>query len=245
MSSMEVDSTSGSASQRKRRAAAAERPHSKRNKHDVTTSAMAELDAILREFEEQAVNKSADSSSTSVWIALNVVLDNSTFQKTLLAHDMSNKMENHVVPVVSRSYEEQYMRECVDENEKGCSMGQYCECNFIDENHSFVGVSFVMPEAIQDSRGLCILCLRKLTQMLFYRVQKSGYKTSHLIQTYGNLCDQPGEYHSSAMLLMPPHGPVHCMPLPVVAHQRSKYYVVYEDGVRRLKQRNVYVEDFC
>ncbi len=58
------------------------------------------------------------------------------------------------------------------------------------------------------------------------------------------ICDVSGEYHSSAMLVMPSHGPVHSMPLPVVAHQRNKYYVVLVDGRVRLKQRNVYVEDF-
>jgi hypothetical protein len=47
------------------------------------------------------------------------------------------------------------------------------------------------------------------------------------------------------MLIMPPNGPVHSMPMPVVAHQRNKYYVVNERGCRRLMQRNVYVEDFC
>lgn len=242
---MDVENCEPCVLQRKRRAAASERTLSKRSRHDVTTSAIAEIEEILRGYEEQADNTSADTSQTSVWIALKIVLDNSTFQRSLLAHDMSRRMENHVVPVVSRAYEESFMRECMAEDEKPCSMGQYCECNFIDEQHGFVGVAFVMPEIDSEARGLCILCLRKLTQMLFYRVQKSGFRSSHLIQTYGNICDQPGEYHSSAMLIMPPHGPVHCMPLPVVAHQRNKYYVVHEGGIRRLRQRNVYVEDFC
>ena len=65
-----------------------------------------------------------------------------------------------------------------------------------------------------------------------------------LLQTYGNLCDVPGEYHSSAMLVMPTHASVHCMPLPVVAHQRNKYYVIFQNGYRHLRQRNVYFEDF-
>lgn len=80
--------------------------------------------------------------------------------------------------------------------------------------------------------------------MLFYRVQKACYSSSYLIQTYGNICDTPGEYHSNAMLVMPPHVPLPCMPLPVVAHQRNKYYVVLKEGRRHLSQRNVYVEDF-
>ena len=206
---------------------------------------MAEIEHLLEVHEAQAANTSADTSCTSVWLALNVVLDHSTFQKSLLAHDLSSKTQNNVVPVVTRAYEESFMRECVHEHDKPCSMGQYCECNFIDQEHAFVGVAFVMPELNSDETGMCILCLRKLTQLLFYRVQKAGFTSSQLIQTYGNVCDAPGEYHSSAMLIMPPHGPVLCMPLPVVAHQRNKYYVVREDGHRCLKQRNVYVEDFC
>ena len=65
-----------------------------------------------------------------------------------------------------------------------------------------------------------------------------------LLQIYENACDVPGEYHSSAMLIMPPDGPVQNMPLPVVSHQRHKYHVVHIDGHRHLRQRNVYVEDF-
>jgi hypothetical protein len=83
------------------------------------------------------------------------------------------------------------MRECVHEHDKPCSMGQYCECNFIDQEHAFVGVAFVMPELNSDETGMCILCLRKLTQLLFYRVQKAGFTSSQLIQTYGNICDPP------------------------------------------------------
>lgn len=229
---------------RKRRAPPSERAQSKRSRQQVTTSAMAEIEQLLQGYEEQAANRCADTSATSVWIGLNVVLDHSTFQKSLLAHDLSSKMQNNSVPVVTRAYEESYMRECLDEHERACSMGQYCECNFIDHEHAFVGAAFVMPELHAEDLGLCILCMRKLTQMLFYRVQKAGYSSSQLIQAYGNVCDAPGEYHSSAMLVMPAHGPVHCMPLPVVAHQRNKYYVVQRDGRRHLRQRNVYVEDF-
>jgi hypothetical protein len=49
------------------------------------------------------------------------------------------------------------------------------------------------------------------------------------------------------MLIMPSHGPVHCMQLPVVAHQHNKYFVEVRDGRLHLRQRNVYVtvEDFA
>jgi hypothetical protein len=70
-------------------------------------------------------------------------------------------------------------------------------------------------------------------------------QTTQMIQMYGNIAGVAGEYHESAMLTVPPGGPVHCMPLPVVAHQRNRYYAeTGADGVRRIRQRNVYFEDF-
>jgi hypothetical protein len=216
---------------------------SKRNKL-VDHSAHNEIDTILKEYQDKAQDDSADTSATSVWLALNVVLDHSSFQKTLLQHDLSSAHEANVVPLVTRAYEESFMRECISDDDKACSLGQYCECNFIDAAHSFVGVSFLMPDLQCLENNMCILCLRKLTQMLFYRIVNGGYQPQHLVQTYGNICDVAGEYHSSAMLVMPKHSAVHCMPVPVVAHQRNKYKVHVRDGRRHITQTNVYYEDF-
>lgn len=230
---------------RKRRAPAREKVQTKRSRQDATCSALAEIEGILTEYEHKAQSSSESLDCTSVWLALNVVLDNSTFQKTLLAHDVSNKLQHNVVPTVSRAYEESYMRQCIHEHDKPCSMGSYCECNFIDSERAFVGVAFVMPELRAVYTGMCILCMRKLTHMLFYRLLKAADTSTQLMQVYGNICGVSGEYHPSAMLVMPAHGPVHCMPLPVVAHQRNKYHVVLVDGHFHLKQKNVYMEDFC
>ena len=52
-----------------------------------------------------------------------------------------------------------------------------------------MGVSFVMPELQihTEESGTCILCMRKMTQMVVYRVLKAGYKCSQLIQSYCNI----------------------------------------------------------
>jgi hypothetical protein len=217
---------------------------SKRPKWQTSSSSHHELLDILKQYQENATDAHAESSCTSVWMALNVVLDHSTFEKSLLQHDLNKKHDHNVVPLVTRAYEESFMRECMLPEDRPCSLGQFCECNFIDREHEFVGVSFVMPDLRSSDNSMCILCLRKLTQMLFYRLVNGGYKTSHLFQIYGNICDVTGEYHNSAMLVMPKHSAVHSMPLPVVAHQRSKYRVVLRDGKRHLTQLNVYFEDF-
>ena len=89
-----------------------------------------------------------------------------------------------------------------------------------------------------------MLCLRKSTQILFHRLVTCGQKHSNLAQVYGNISNQEGEYHPSAMLALPPGGAVHCMPFPVVAHQRNRYYVETLHGRRVMHQRNVFYEDF-
>jgi hypothetical protein len=216
----------------------------KRQKLLTSSSSHKDLLEILKNYEEKAPDASGESSSTSVWIWLNVILDHSTFEKSLMQHDLSMRQHNNVVPLLTRAYEESFMRECMLPEDKPCSLGQFCECNFIDAGNEFVGVSFVMPDLRAGDSNMCILCLRKLTQMLFYRTINGGYKPSQLIQLYGNICDVAGEYHSSAMLVMPRHGAVQSMPLPVVAHQRSKYQVVIRNGKRHLTQKNVYYEDF-
>jgi hypothetical protein len=121
-------------------------------------------------------------------------------------------------------------------------MGEFCECQPVG---SFCGVAFILPTVSASNPRVCVLCIRKTTQLLFYRVVTGGMHSSQMIQFYGNIAGLPGEYHESAMLVVPPSGPVHCMPLPVVAHQRNKYYVVLVDGHLHLKQKNVYMEDFC
>lgn len=157
--------------------------------------------------------------------------------------------ESGDVVLVTRQYEEQFMRECKSTKERPCVMNMQCECMVLDPTQPFVGVQFVLPNTMQainsDSRdGMCLLCLRKTTQILFYQTIDRGHRLNVVIQKHGNICDEPGEYHHNAMLICPPHGPVHCMPLPIVAHQRSNYEVVKKEGVLWVLQKNVGYEDF-
>jgi hypothetical protein len=161
------------------------------------------------------------------------------------------------VPVVTRAYEESYMRESMGVSEDNCIMGANCECQFIDEQTPFIGVQFTLPvEAFSSmtttsamieelsSNKLCVLCCRKNTQSLFYEALYNHRAYSSCIQLYGNICDRPGEYAKEAMLICPLSGPVQNMPLPVVAHQRNRYSVVDYNGIRQLRQHRVGYEDF-
>jgi hypothetical protein len=161
------------------------------------------------------------------------------------------------VPVVTRAYEESYMREVLSGVDEPCIMGSNCECQFIDEHNPFTGVQFTLPvEAFSaaataagmveelSSNKLCVLCCRKHTQSLFYEALYNHRAYSACIQLYGNICDCPGEYAKEAMLICPLSGPINNMPLPVVAHQRNRYSVVVHNGVRQLRQHRVAYEDF-
>ena len=140
------------------------------------------------------------------------------------------------------------MREPQTRSERGCSMKSDCECMFIDRKNPFVGVQFVLPHVQgghqSNTNGLCILCLRKNTQLLFYKTLFQGYNPRTLIQKYGNICHTAGEYDVSAVLLCNPNGPVSCMPLPIVAHQRNRYSVHEMSGKKYIKQHGVHYQDF-
>ena len=150
------------------------------------------------------------------------------------------------IPLISRKYEEKFMRACIDAQEKPCSMQKQCEAMFINPEQAFVCMRFQIPNVSGkevENNTLCILCLRKQTLLLFYRTMHAGYDPGVLIQRHGNICNEPGEYSRSAMIFANPNGPIQCMPLPIVAHQRNRYQVLSIAGIKHLRQIGVGVND--
>jgi hypothetical protein len=87
--------------------------------------------------------------------------------------------------------------------------------------------------------------MRQLTQKLYYDLMFDGKSFRFPIQKYGNICNQPNEYAKEAMLFCPVNGPVHAMPFPIVAHQRNRYAVVTNYGIRYLRQFRVSMQDYA
>ena len=198
---------------------------------------------IISKLQEHAATAS-QGKSNNVWITLEVVLGTLPLDLILKKNLTTQQASLSHTPTITRVYEEKFMRECFLPEDKPCIMQEACECNFIDPHQAFVGCVFMAPDLNLPNTGMCVLCLRKTTQMLFYRIVAGGLQSPNLLQVYGNICGVEGEYHESVMLTVPPHGPVHCMPLPVVAHQRNRYEVYTKDGNKHLKQLNVAYEDF-
>jgi hypothetical protein len=146
------------------------------------------------------------------------------------------------VPLVTKAYEESYMREA-ETGERPCAMGAKCECMFIDPLAPFVGVEFQLQGV--EGCGMCVLCCRKTTQKLFYDICYSGKRTQGLIQKFGNLCNQPGEYARECMLICPSTSQWQCMPRPIMSHQRNRYKVHIVAGKKQLQQLRVGYEDFA
>ena len=83
------------------------------------------------------------------------------------------------------------------------------------------------------------------TQKLFYDACYSGKRVQGVIQRYGNLCNQPGEYARECMLICPPSAQWNCLPLPIMSHQRNRYSVQVVAGKKHLQQLRVSYEDFA
>lgn len=174
-------------------------------------------------------------------VQLRDIVSKQSFQQMLEVMDVKNHHKPSI-PEVSRAYEEEYMRSC-KRSEYPCVMGSKCECMFIDTEQAFVGTQFVYP-TLHTENNMCILCLRKITQLLFYKIIQKGIPSTIPIQKHGNICNKAGEYHPQAMLICPPSGPLHCLPLPIVAHQRNRYTVHDVHGMKYIKQHGVGMEDF-
>ena len=146
------------------------------------------------------------------------------------------------VPILSRAYEESFMRQA-QPGEQQCIMGEQCECMHIDRNAPFVGVEIRFhgdPETPQ----MCVLCSRATTQRCFYDLCFLGKPIKGVIQRYGGIFGQPGEYAQEVMIIPPRTMGLASMPVPSVSHQRNRYSVVLHGGLKHLKQNRVGFEDF-
>eukprot|EP00960_Hanusia_phi_P064226 765736-Hanusia_phi.AAC.3 len=176
------------------------------------------------------IKSNADSRQVDRCLILDSIISRQPYVKMMQnlfgAYDDSCFNQVEPVKIVTKAYEEMHMRECVEAHERPCAMGSSCECMFIDSNLPFTCVEFILPnEEPQPEPQLCVLCLRKLTQSMYYDVMYRHGKFNGVIQNHGNICEVPNEYSRTVMLICPPCGPVHCMPLPIVAHQRNRYSV--------------------
>lgn len=146
------------------------------------------------------------------------------------------------IPILTRTYEESFMRQATH-GERSCVMGDLCECMQIDKTCPFVGTELRLPND-PDAPQMCVLCSRATTQKCFYDMCYLGQPVTGVIQRYGSIYGQPGEYAAEVMLIPTRAiGPV-SMPVPCVSHQRNRYTVVNMNGVKHLKQHRVGFEDF-
>jgi hypothetical protein len=209
------------------------------------TDGNEEYDSIVNVIKRQ-INDNKFLPHTPEEIQLDHVLSSIPYQSLLesLFGNVSGPAPD--VPIVSKIYEESFMREPLP-GDRPCVMGERCECMFIDKNAPFVGTEFILPgeaTTAKDEPRMCVLCCRKTTQKLFYDICYSGKKVNGVIQRYGNLCNQPGEYARECMLICPSNSQWQGMPLPIMSHQRNRYCVSVMAGIKYLRQLRVSYENF-
>ena len=163
--------------------------------------------------------------------------------KTMLENLFSN-LDTEVpdVPILARAYEESFMRQAMP-GETQCPMGEQCECMQIDRTAPFVGVELRLPNDPEQPQ-MCVLCSRATTQKCFYDMCYLAKATKGVIQRYGGIFGQPGEYALECMLVCPRAMGLANMPVPSMSHQRNRYSVVAHGGIKHLKQHRVGLEDF-
>lgn len=161
----------------------------------------------------------------------------------LFMHQDKEVLPSPNIPYVTRTYEESFMREPLNSSERLCAKQDNCECMFLDKDQPFVAVEFLLPgERPPPTPHLCVVCCRAVTQQLYYDIMFDKQDFGGVIQRFGNIHSQPGEYALDAMLIAAPNVALHIMPLPIVSHQRNRYSVVIKRGIKHLKQSRVYFQ---
>ena len=139
------------------------------------------------------INTTSRAPATPVELDLDVILSRVPYREIL--ENLYGRDEYPVpdVPVISKAYEEAFLREPMA-GERACASGELCECNFIDPCVPFTAVEFLMPREIAGKKPqFCVLCSRKVTQKMFYDILYTGKEVHGVIQRYGNICNVPGE----------------------------------------------------
>lgn len=163
--------------------------------------------------------------------------------KTMLENLFSN-LDSEVpdVPILTKAYEETFMRQAMP-GEQSCAMGEQCECMHIDRSAPFIGVELRLANDPENAQ-MCVLCSRATTQKCFYDICYLSRPVKGVIQRYGGIFGQPGEYALECMLVCPRAIGMANMPVPCMSHQRNRYSVVCHGAIKHLKQSRVAYEDF-
>jgi len=167
---------------------------------------------------------------------------------TLSPEDIKHKEHVRVsIQVVTRAYEEQYLREPVGK-ERPCIMGDQCQGLQLPhiKDNAFVLREFLLPTEEEEykrsgklpSEGrLCLMCKRSEIARAFINIRADGMgvKNNVILQDYRNIVGEEGEYCLSDCLLSSPQVFQGLLD-PIVLHVRNAYRLKVEDGVRYYDQ---------
>jgi len=167
---------------------------------------------------------------------------------TLSPEDIKHKDHVRVsIQVVTRAYEEQYLREPVGK-ERPCIMGDQCQgmhLPHVSEN-AFVLREFLLPTEEEEYNRtgklplegrLCLMDKRSEIARAFINIRADGMgvKNNVILQDYRNIVDVEGEYCLDDCLLSS-HSVFQGLLDPVVLHLRNAYRLKVVNGVRHYDQ---------
>jgi len=167
---------------------------------------------------------------------------------TLSPEDVKHKEHVRVsIQVVTRAYEEQYLREPVGK-ERPCIMGDLCQGLHLPHvtNNAFILREFLLPTEEEEYKRtgklptegrLCLMCKRSEIARAFINIRADGMgvKNNVILQDYRNIIDEEGEYCLEDCLLSS-HSIFQGLLDPVVLHLRNAYRLRVTNGVRHYEQ---------
>ena len=166
---------------------------------------------------------------------------------TLSPEDVKHKETVRVsIQVVTRAYEEQYLREPIGK-ERHCIMGDQCQGLHLPHvKDGFVLREFLLPSEEEEYKRtgklpgegrLCLMCKRSEIARAFINVRADGMgvKSNVVLQDYRNVVGVEGEYCLEDCILSSPNIYQGILD-PIVLHLRNAYRLRIENGIRHYEQ---------
>jgi len=147
--------------------------------YDATGTALSEEDkrqSGIASCVMRSLNTATEAPATPGELDLDVILTRMPYRDILENLFGRDSYDQPDVPVITRAYEEAFMREPFA-GERPCVAGEMCEAMHIDPTTPFVCTEFLLPsEAASPPKDpqFCVLCSRKTTQKLFYDILLTG-----------------------------------------------------------------------
>ena len=98
------------------------------------------------------------------------VMSSTNYKNVLKSTGEENIIYTNDIKLVTKRYEETYMRQKILEHENDCICKNNCECMYIDPSSPFIGVEYQLPWGNPHKNVVCAYCVCGLVHKRYFMI---------------------------------------------------------------------------